>query len=297
MLTERRRLALLCLFCGSLLTILVFSRNSSELEDLRVGDDRATASVRPQRNGSADESSRNTNDASNRGFFLPEVNTASHTEELLAGEAANHREYVDSSAGLGDPAPDGWSLGATRLTVAPDAAYRFDSDSQSVWSGTASVRISSIIQREMRDTGGVYQICNASPFKGKRIRFSGMLRVMKSDSESDAAGMVWLRADDRNGRVLSFTNSSRGAVFDSGHWAEASVEVYVPDSAYTIHYGVSLLGNGKLWADETQIEVVASPTIEPESGYDQVRINRIPRIENIQSTPFNMGFESLTYRD
>lgn len=104
-------------------------------------------------------------------------------------------------------------------------------------------------------TGVLMQSINASPFRGHRLRFSAELRT-----EEAGSGSIWMRIDPAAGRHLRFDNMlQRGddaALRGSIDWREVEIVLDVPEAAASIHYGMLLVGEGRLWARNLRIEPV-----------------------------------------
>ncbi|WP_082555358.1 glyoxalase superfamily protein [Devosia sp. Root635] len=104
-------------------------------------------------------------------------------------------------------------------------------------------------------TGVIMQSIDAISFRGLKLRFSAELRT-----EEAGSGSIWMRVDPAAGRFLRFDNMlQRGddaALHGTLDWKAAEVVLDVPDAAASIHYGLLLVGEGRLWARNLRIEPV-----------------------------------------
>ncbi len=98
--------------------------------------------------------------------------------------------------------------------------------------------------------GAVFQIIDATPFRGKKVVFSA---YVKADVVLPAGqAQLAIRVDQGEDKVLSI-----GTMFDNpitqNSWKKYSIEANVPDSATTIRVGLVLFGEGKAWFDDTKL--------------------------------------------
>jgi len=112
--------------------------------------------------------------------------------------------------------------------------------------------------------GTLMQSIDAVDYRGTRLH----LRAELSGKDVDQ-GALWLRIDDRHGKVLGFDNMLRrptdGALSGSFDWTERSVVLDVPETAASLHYGALLKGVGQLWVrnfrlDEAGPDIVTTDT-------------------------------------
>ncbi|HLP06696.1 MAG TPA: M56 family metallopeptidase [Opitutaceae bacterium] len=91
--------------------------------------------------------------------------------------------------------------------------------------------------------GGMMQSCDAAAFRGKRVRFSGLLKTR------DAAGgaCLWLRVDGADGKSLAFDNMQRQPVTGTKDWTPAEIVLEVPEAAATLNFGFFLMDTGQAW--------------------------------------------------
>ena len=111
--------------------------------------------------------------------------------------------------------------------------------------------------------------------RGKRLRLSAFV---KTQDIKDWAG-VWMRVDGpEQGRSLAFDNMQDRPIKGTADWTRHEIVLDVPDKATNISFGILLHGEGKLWLDDVQFQVV--DTSVPTTG--AMRSN---------PTPKNLDFE------
>ncbi len=116
----------------------------------------------------------------------------------------------------------------------------------------------------------------AKNYRGKRIKLSCFLKT----EDATKAG-AWMRIDNASGDTLAFDNMHNRSVTGSTDWNHYSIILDVPEESTSIHFGVLLIGKGKVWADNFQFSVVDENT--PTTNHlDQ---------ELLPEEPINLTFE------
>jgi erythromycin esterase len=104
--------------------------------------------------------------------------------------------------------------------------------------------------------GTVSQKIDATKFRGKRIRLSGWFRGELHDDLSSAH--LSLLIESRNPFAL---NRTYDAMTDkppvTGTWQLYEATADVPNDAATISYNISMVGDGRIWADNVSLEIVS----------------------------------------
>jgi hypothetical protein len=124
-------------------------------------------------------------------------------------------------------------------------------------------------------TGVLMQSIAADVYRGQTIAFSADLQT-----EAAGSGTLWMRIDGQAGRTLRFDNMMHDAdraLRGTTGWRPVRVVLDVPDEAATIHFGMLLVGKGRLRARGLRLDPVA----EQPTG----RNPRPPR-------PANLGFKA-----
>lgn len=134
---------------------------------------------------------------------------------------------------------------------------------------------SSILRSEESDKEdfcALSQSISAHKYAGKRVRF---LAWVKSEEVTHHAGL-WMKIGGKKGDSLEFDNMSNRPIRGTRGWERYAVVLDVPAEAHTITYGALLAGDGKIFWDAAELEIVKDAT---------------PSTNMIKSTPHNTSFE------
>jgi hypothetical protein len=93
---------------------------------------------------------------------------------------------------------------------------------------------------------------------GKTIEIRGFLRT---EAVSGFAGL-WLREDGESTTALAFDNMQSRQLNGTTDWTEYSIKLPLHPDARLAFFGVLLVGNGKMWADDFQLLVDGKPAHE-----------------------------------
>lgn len=99
--------------------------------------------------------------------------------------------------------------------------------------------------------GNVMQTFDATPLRGKRVRFRGAVRV-----EGDATASLWMRVD-RPEKKLGFFENMQDRPITSTAWTYYEITGDVADDAEVVNIGMMLNGEGKAWLDDVTVQTVA----------------------------------------
>ena len=91
----------------------------------------------------------------------------------------------------------------------------------------------------------------ADDYKGKRIKMSCFLKT-----EQVTKCGAWLRIDNFSGDTIQFDNMDNRSIQGTTDWNHYSIILDVPEESVSIHFGVLLIGEGKVWADGFNFEEV-----------------------------------------
>jgi hypothetical protein len=147
--------------------------------------------------------------------------------------------------------PAGWSIAGK-----DPEAYEAGTDARALYHGTPSIYLKG--KEPMPKVAGLLQQLPLAQYAGKRVRFSA---ATKSEGvEGGAQLLVHLNRD--NGRL---TESVAGPIRGNSDWQKYEVVVDVLPDATGINIGVSLAGQGTVWLNDIQVEVVGPdvPTTTP----------------------------------
>lgn len=149
--------------------------------------------------------------------------------------------------------PDGWVVTGQTKT----ADYRLGLDPATPGAALIESRPGreAAIDGSGGEPAGLMQSAVADAWRGRRLRLSAQLRT-----EAAGTGTIWLRIDGAPGKVLRFDNMMQrqgdGALTGDSGWVERTIVLEVPDEAISVHYGVFLIGSGKVWARGFRLEPV-----------------------------------------
>ncbi|HNN93740.1 MAG TPA: hypothetical protein PKI03_15770 [Pseudomonadota bacterium] len=124
-----------------------------------------------------------------------------------------------------------------------------------------------------RGFGTLMQDFRAEIYRGKRVRMSAYAKV----SEVQKWAGLWMRVDVGN-KSVCFDNMRTRPLKGSQPWKRYEIVLDVPLDATKIAFGVLLDGEGAVWVDEFQFEVVGKEI--PVTGDEQ-----------IHKDPQNLNFE------
>jgi hypothetical protein len=137
--------------------------------------------------------------------------------------------------------------------------------------------------------GTLMQSVNAQGYRGKRVRFSAMV---KTQDVTDWAGL-WMRVDGTR-RATAFDNMQDRPIKGTTDWARHEVILDVADDSLQISFGVLSAGKGQAWIDDAILEVVPNDrkTTQP-IGRDE---NKSPAATTEQLARLRELAESLPRR-
>jgi len=149
------------------------------------------------------------------------------------------------------PAP---SFGAFGY-VDPD--YRASSSAESHYRGRRSAVVTRAPGRHYGLTnGGLEQIVDATPYRGKWVRLKAMCREELLGGDSRAS--LWLSLTPQAVQDMQIRLSGEQTITGRS-WRSYEIYVQVRESTVTISYGLSLAGDGRAWIDDVSLEVVPKP--------------------------------------
>jgi hypothetical protein len=143
--------------------------------------------------------------------------------------------------------PEGWFV-----TESAPQLYEAGLDSESPCEGNRSALLRSR-QATTEGYGTFMQAFGAGAFRGKRLRFSAMVRT------EDVQGWtgLWMRVEGEDPKVpLAFDNMQSRALVGSTPCKRYDVVLDVPQEAKAIMAGLMLSGTGKAWMGSVRFETV-----------------------------------------
>lgn len=153
--------------------------------------------------------------------------------------------------------------------------YSFGVDEKVFHTGTKSGVLYSTENARLDGFGTMMQSFLADDFKGKRIKLSCYLKT----EEVEKCG-AWCRVDNAAGDTLQFDNMDNRSITGSTDWNYYSIVLDVPMDSASIHFGVLLVGSGKVWADGFKFEEVD----------EKVPTTNMMAIESLPMQPVNLTF-------
>ena len=108
--------------------------------------------------------------------------------------------------------------------------------------------------------GNLMQAFDATPFRGRRVRFRASVRV---EGDETGRAQLWMRAD-RAGNKIGFFDNMGNRPITSSQWREYEIVGDVDDDAEVLNIGMLLLGQGKAWLDAVAIEDLGKVTVRAE---------------------------------
>lgn len=156
--------------------------------------------------------------------------------------------FEDGEAGA---VPAGWGGSVAPGQQAAAGAYRAANDPANPREGRASARL----ERATDATGGpafgtITNSVDATPWRGRRVRLTGAVRV---DVPADATVGLWLRVD-RAQRQMGFFDNMQDRPIRNAAWADYVIEGDVAQDAERLVFGMLLAGGGRAWLDNVRLE-------------------------------------------
>jgi hypothetical protein len=205
---------------------------------------------------------------------------------LIAATAHAQTLRVFNSAATVDPRidptiPEGWERftggGPDGLSNACQAGIDLDIQG----SGRNNMTVSCL--RGIPSFGGVNQAFPADAFRGKRVRYSAMVRAenIADIQEEQGIGGLWLRVEDNNPAIAIMTDNMRDrGIRGSVEWIQVESVADIPENAGRILIGFWMQGQGQLWISDIRFEevgpnvpVTVQPTVR-QSGPQNVTLSQ-----------------------
>ncbi|HEX6732695.1 MAG TPA: hypothetical protein VF074_21935, partial [Pyrinomonadaceae bacterium] len=150
--------------------------------------------------------------------------------------------------------PDGWDL-PTKTNYAVELT-----DVQPK-SGKRAALLRSVPTTEAGSAfGNLMQAIDATPFRGKRVRLRGAVRM---ESNEFARAQLWLRVN-RAGNQMGFFDNMSERPITSGEWQYYEIIGDVDNDASILNIGMLLMGRGKAWLDDVSLEDLGTLIVRAE---------------------------------
>lgn len=194
---------------------------------------------------------------------------------LFTGLMSCEKEDTDKNE------PFGWFLAGFH----PED-YRIGIEDQDARHGEKSGYIESVSDTA-RGFGTLMQWCVVDSFRGKRVRMTGYVQSLASQTSSS---MMWVRVDDYDKQMTAdFDNMDDRPLRGTNYWTKCVIVFDVSESTNAIFYGVILQGPGKTWFDNISFEIVDSSVFKTAYTVNQTFVAELP--ENYPEGPVNLDFE------
>ena len=128
--------------------------------------------------------------------------------------------------------------------------------------------------------GFIKQMIDATPFRGKRLRFRGWARTRSVIRDwlkfTTSKAQAWIRVEGELGTVSLFDNMHERPIRSSA-WRYFEIVGDIANDAEHINVGLLLQGHGKAWLDDVTIEILGDGGIgnQPASELTQRQLENI----------------------
>ena len=141
--------------------------------------------------------------------------------------------------------PNGWFLAGS-----DPRSYRIERDTSVVRDGKASGLLASTAPP--KGFGTMMQSFDPGEYLGKRLRLSAWVKA--KDVKSWAG--VWMRVDAKDKMSIAFDNMQSRPIQGTRDWKRYDIVLDVADNASGISFGILMEGEGKVWLNDLQFEIV-----------------------------------------
>ncbi|HYM59878.1 MAG TPA: S41 family peptidase, partial [Thermoanaerobaculia bacterium] len=175
-----------------------------------------------------------------------------HAQTALPPPPPTAPQNLDFEQGTPGSPPPGWhspaANGAYTVKIATDAAK----------SGKRCVVVESQRAPAPREFGNVMQVLDATPYRGKRLRYRAAVRT-DIPQDGGYAGL-WLRVDRPEHRIGFFDNM-QGRPITEKDWRVYEIVADIDEDAERINFGMMLIGEGKAWLDDVSLADLGKPLV------------------------------------
>ncbi|PYQ68039.1 MAG: hypothetical protein DMF53_00750, partial [Acidobacteria bacterium] len=159
---------------------------------------------------------------------------------------------LDFEQGQPGEVPPGWHISS----VSKDNGYTAKIVTDKPEAGRQAAQVA--LEGEKKDPsafGNLLTSFDATPYRGKRIRFRAAVRAEVPGRGDQAA--LWLRVDREGGGIGFFDNMADRPI-RSSEWKTYEITGDVAPDAKSIYLGLMLLGQGKAWIDSASFETLGT---------------------------------------
>ena len=155
---------------------------------------------------------------------------------------------LDFESGSPGEVPPGW------LSPTAKVGYTVALSTDAPKQGKQSVRLSrgAAIDPAGPGFGNIMQQIDATPYRGKRVRFRGAVRV----DGAAATAALWMRVD-RAAKQIGFFDNMQDRPIRGETWAYYEITGDIAGDAEVLNVGMTLQQEGSAWLDDVTIQTVA----------------------------------------
>lgn len=133
--------------------------------------------------------------------------------------------------------------------------------------------------------GNLTQTLDATPLRGKRVRFRAAVRAETGDRGAPGNGRLTIRVLRPGGRS-GFSDNMQDRPITSPEWKTYDVWADVSPDAVSITFGAALAGYGKVWVDSASFQVMG----EAGAGNEPARALTDRELENLTAFARLFGY-------
>jgi len=189
-------------------------------------------------------------------FFAADTYIVAQDSAIRTANVKARPSNLDFESGSVGQVPDDW--------VCPTKDYRAELSEQQPQSGKRAASLQSQFDSAMPGTGfgNLMQAIDATPFRGRRVRFKAFVR--KESGLPAASANLWLRVD-RDANKTGFFDNMSGHPIRASEWKEYEIVGDIDDDAVVINFGLLLIGQGKAWIDSASFEDLGKLVVRAEA--------------------------------
>jgi len=145
--------------------------------------------------------------------------------------------------------PTGW------LNPTSQYGYTAKLTDQNPKSGALCAVIEFTGQGQPTGFGNLMQAVDATPYRGKQVRFKAAVRTESAGNQGRA--QMWVRVD-RPGAVMGFFDNMNDRPIHSAQWSYYEILGDIEEDAQGLSFGVITFGMGSVWVDDVSIEIMGN---------------------------------------
>jgi len=165
--------------------------------------------------------------------------------------------------------PKGW------LNPGAPNGYTVRLTDQNPKSGSLCAVIEFTGQGQPSGYGNLMQTVDATPYRGKQIRFKAAVRTGSTGNQGQA--QLWMRVDRMAGAMGFFENMGDRPI-TSPQWGYFEIVGDIEEDAKALSFGVLLLGRGSVWADDVSIEILGNANKLPAEAARSLSDRGLPNL-------------------